>query len=169
VKAPPITNSRIGRELVNIFARGVISLCRQHPEILPLPRTIEEFQAGIMNYSRVTNLQAGIAFLADRQAHRDFYELLGINPDYAGRPYDELLELAKSDQSLARGLQLVFAFSTPARPCDKEKAEAALRRNAQIFREAGGPDFEAIAVAFENGDCQYELVFQEMQKLLEEK
>ena len=166
MKAPPITNSRVGKRLVHIFARGLISLCREHPDELPLPRTIDEFQSGIMKFSRRINLQAGVAFLVDRHAHRDFYELLGINPDYAGRPYGELSELVSTDESLARGLKLVSAFATPAHPCDRETAEAAYQRSAQIFREVGGPEFEAIAVAFENGDCQYELVFDEMQRLL---
>ena len=163
--APPITNSLVGKRLVNIFARGVISLCRKYPEKLPLPKTIAEFEAGLMNYARLTKFQAGIAFLEDKQAHRDFYELLGINPDYAGRPYAELFKLAESDPTLERGLQLVFAFVTAQNPSDRE---VALQRSTQIFREVGGPDFEDIAVAFENGDCQYRLVFQAMQEMLQE-
>ncbi len=163
MKTPPITNSEVGRKLVNIFARGAISLCKKNAGTFPLPRTIEDFKSGLLSYSRVTGLQAGIAFLADKQAHRDFYELLGVNPDHAGKPYAELFELAEHDESLARGLQLVFAFATAKDPSD---SELVLKRNAKVFREIGGPELEAIAVAFENGDCQFELVFEEMQRLL---
>ncbi len=166
MKVPPVTNSQAGKRLVNILARGAISLCKQHPDVFPLPQTIKEFEVGIMSYSRQTGVQAGVAFLVDRQAHRDFYELLGINPDYAGRPYDELFKIAANDENLTRGLQLVSAFATSK---DPSKREEVLRRNAQVFRTFGGPDFEDIAVAFERGDCQYRLVFEEMQRLLSEQ
>lgn len=162
-KSPPITDSDVGKKLVRLMAEGLLGYCDQQG--LPYPKTYQAFEETLVQISRITGFQAGLGF-AYKPAHKQFYELLGMNPDYAGRPYPELFKVAEKDASVARGLKLVSAFSTPADPKDRAAAQT---RSAKIFREDGGPDFELIAQAFETGDCQRDLVFDEMQVILDER
>lgn len=162
-KSPPITDSEVGKKLVRLMAEGLLGYCDQ--QRLPYPRTYQAFEETVVQISRITGFQAGLGFM-HKPSHRKFYELLGMNPDYAGRPYPELYKIAESDPTVVRGLNLVSAFATPARPEDRAAAQI---RSAKIFREIGGPEFELIAKAFEVGDCQRDLVFDEMQVVLEER
>jgi hypothetical protein len=161
-KSDPITESEIGRQFVRLLAEGLIGYCNEFK--VPYPETLKEYEDVLMVRSRIGNAQAGMAFM-HKSSHRKFYQLLGIDPDLAGRPHSELIELAKQDKALAKGLKLVFAFSTPADPSTRQ---IALKRNADILRTEGGSDFNLIADAFKAGDCQADLVFLEMQNILNE-
>lgn len=162
--AEPITNSQIGAKLVRLMAEGLLGFCDQIS--LSYPKTIEEFENTLVSISRKTGFQAGLSF-KHRPSHRAFYELLGMDSKHAGQPYDQLFKLAEQgDKSVHRGLVLVFAFATTENPEAREKL---LARSADIFRNTGGPDFELIAQAFEKGDCQRDLVFEEMQIILAER
>lgn len=162
-KSPPITDSSVGKKLVQIMAEGLIGYCDE--QRLPYPRTYQAFEETIVQISRIIGFQAGI-FVIHKPSQRKFYELLGMNPDYAGKPYAELFEMAKRDPVLKRGMSLLSAFSTPLNPKTRNET---LSINAKIFREIGGPEFELIAQAFETGDCQRDLVFDEMQNILKER
>lgn len=161
--SPAITCSDVGKKLVRLMAEGLLGYCDQ--QRLPYPKTYQDFEETVVQISRITGFQAGLGF-AHKPSHRKFYELLGMNPDYAGRPYSELFQIAESDPAVSRGLKLVSAFATPARPEDRAAAQI---RSAKIFREDGGSEFELIAQAFEVGDCQRDLVFDEMQEILKER
>lgn len=162
-KSPAITDSEVGKKLVRLMAEGLLGYCDQ--QSLPYPRTYQEFEETVVQISRITGFQAGLSFM-HKSSHRKFYELLGMNPDYAGRPYTDLYKIAESDPAVVRGLNLVSAFATPERPQDRAAAQV---RSAKIFREVGGPEFELIAQAFESGDCQRDLVFDEIQVILRER
>lgn len=116
------------------MAEGLLGFCDQLS--IPYPKTLADFEATLVHISRQTNFQAGLSF-RHKSSHQKFYELLGMNPEYAGLPYQTLIELAKEDASIRRGLMLVSAFSTVGNPAESQRA---LARSAKLFREVVGPN-----------------------------
>lgn len=161
--ARPITESKVGAKLVHLMAEGLLGVCDQFE--IPYPRSEAEFERTLVSLSRETGFQAGLSFL-HKPSHREFYELLGMNPDLAGVPHALLALLAQESPSIERGLDLAFAFATPVQGEDRK---ATFEHSAKIFRELGGPEFELIAQAFQAGDCQRDLVFKEMQVIIERR
>lgn len=139
MQAPDVTQSAKGRELVTIMARGLLEYM-ERKRIL-IPETFEAFESGIVTRARNAGLDGRIAFLSPNSLE-GICKLFGVDPK----------DTTTENQ---RKLDLVNIIANTIYP--KEERVNAIREF--------GPDFEHIATAFENRDCQRRLVYKAMKDM----
>jgi len=156
----PITDNEKGVRVVNILARGLISYCINNG--ISIPTTMREFEEGLVQLSvKDKNLQAAIA-LIDPIINREFNVELGCPPEVAHLSIKELIPMVDltHNAELMRAVLLRMHFGTGGN-------DEILTKRESVFKEIGGNDFSFIGEAFGNRDCQRELVFNEMRRVVE--
>lgn len=186
----PITNSKIGKQIVDIMADGIIARCNGQ-----LPDTFKEFeQSQILQDARKEDLRGGVALLANPLITQRYAQVLfgalGIGDEKIGtllsfsRPpgteveadldnrFNQMLE---QDTDLATKLGFMDKLFTPGN-VNPDEIEAILdtlfkvdnlgeTQRCEVLERRR--DFEIVVQAFSsNAKCQRELVFRAAQEKL---
>lgn len=154
----PTTSQSMLDKLIHIMAKGTLAFHKKHN--IPLPRTYEEFENGVVNFSRETDLKGGIAFEdpeAGDEAVRLFSEPLGIPSELIDLPLEELDKRIKQDPGLKRKFDLLT-----------DLLRGNINSKGTAFKELG-EQFAPITYAFKNKICYRKSVFEAMQKMIQEQ
>ena len=152
--AVDINSTQMGRRLVQIMAKGTIAFCKKQG--IPIPRTYEEFESGVVQKSKELGLEGSIAFQDDEagnEAVRLFSDPLGISTELIDLPLDELNRKIRESAELQRKFYLL-----------KILLSGKIQDKGEIFGELG-EEFAPIADAFSKKHCHRKAVFDAMQEM----
>lgn len=156
-KAPDVTGTEAGRELVDIMAHGVLAYMRTEG----IPATPQGY-AEVVARSRESGLNGKIAFI-DREAKIRIMELIGRHTGMAGF----LVSSTSPDggdisQSISDRLRKAHLM-----PGDTTIPEEMKTHLLQRLREVVGDELYPIIEASRLGDCQRELVWKRIEEIIQ--
>ncbi len=153
-----ITNTSLGREVVETFAYGCIEYMLQHD----MPLTKEGFEQ-LVEHSRETGLNGRVAFQMSSWTQNKLQSSFPLSA--FGSPMDdERLEKFRKRPSL-RNRMLNLGLGEDDNTLEPDQKHELLERFAEYF---GGKESIPILRALIVGDCQRDLVFRRIEQIVQQ-
>ena len=153
-----ITNTPLGREVVETFAYGCIQFMLDHD----MPLTSEGFEE-LVEYSRKTGLNGRVAFQMSAWTQNKLQGTFPLSA-FASPMDDERLERFRKRPSL-RNRMLNLGLGEDDNTLPPDQKHELLERFAEYF---GGAEAIPILRALITGDCQRDLVYRRIEEIVRE-